>query len=214
MKNIKLIASLLVSIFLFSFLVTGCSKKVTAKECAQIFWEMNTTHDMSNISKINLKEKDGQAAINKDINEAKASLKETFTEAQMKFTDAQLEDVCNALIEAYSKLTVKIEEVSNDGNKAEIKFITTYFDMNALDEKASNDALDVIISLGLTDQTEIINRFSELYIKNLITEFKNVSISTNTTEKTYTFVNNGEFWAPEDKTNFGTSIGQFITNQI
>ena len=214
MKNNKFIALLLTSILFLSLIVTSCSKEATAQECAQVLWDMNVRRDISNISKIGLKEEDGKAVLNNDIIEAKEELRETFVDAEMKFTDKQLEDVCNSLLESYNKITVKVEEVSNDGKKAEIKYTTTYFDLVTLDEKASNDAVKSSEELGLTNETEIINKFSELYIQNLIYEFKNVTVSTDTKEKTYTFLKKGTIWIPEDKTNFGTSIGQFITNQI
>ena len=117
-------------------------------------------------------------------------------------------------LESYGKVTVKVEEVSNDGKKAQIKYTTTYFDLATLDEKASTDAVKSIEGLGITNETEVINKVSELYIQNLIYEFKNVTVSTDTKQKTYTFVKEGTVWIPEDKTNFGTSVGQFITNQI
>lgn len=214
MKNKNFITLLLISILLFSLIVTSCGKKVTAQECAQVIWDLNIKHDISNISKIGLKEEEAKTTLNNDIKEAKEELRETFIDADMKFTDNQLEDVCSALLESYSKITVKVEEVSNDGKKAEIKYITTYFDLTVLDEKASTDAVKSIEELGLTNETEILNKFSELYIQNLIYEFKNVTVSTDTKERTYTFLKEGTVWVPEDRTNFGAKIGQFITNQI
>jgi hypothetical protein len=214
MKNIKKISLLLTSILLLSLIITDCSKEVTAQECAQVFWDMNVKRDISNISKINLKEEDGKNDLNNDMRVAKEELKDIFTDAGMKFTDKQVEDVCNALLESYGKVTVKVEEVSNDGKSAKIKYTTTYFDLATLDEKASNDAYKVIDVLGITDETEILNKYSELYIQNLINEFKNVTINKNNKEKVYTFLKEGTVWVPEDRKNFGTSIGQFITNQI
>ncbi|BCZ46604.1 hypothetical protein psyc5s11_26710 [Clostridium gelidum] len=60
-----------------------------------------------NISKINLKEEDGKNALSNDMKETKEELKEIFISAEMKFTDKQVEDVCNALLESYGKITVK-----------------------------------------------------------------------------------------------------------
>lgn len=216
MKNKKIITLILILIIilLFSLIVSSCGKKATAQECAQIIWDMNIKHDISNVSKIGLKEEEAKATLNNDIKKAKEELRETFIDADMTFTDRQLEDVCNALLESYSKITVKVEEVSNDGKKAEIKYITTYFDLTTLDEKSSIDAVKSIEALGITKEREVLNKFSELYIQNLIYEFKNVTISTDTKEKNYTFLKEGAVWIPEDKTNFGTSIGEFITNQI
>jgi len=214
MKNKKNILLLLISMLLLSLTVTGCGKEVTAQECAQVLWDMNVKRDISNVSKIGLKEEDGKKVLNKDIKAAKDELTEIFTDAEMKFTDKQVEDVCSALLESYGKVNVKVEEVSNDGKKSEIKYTTTYFDLVTLDEKASTDAVKSIEGLGITNETEVANKFSELYIQNLIYEFKNVAVSKDTKEKTYTFLKEGMVWVPEDKTSFGTSIGQFITNQI
>src|SRR5471030_1779748 len=200
MKNEKFTALLLVSMLLLSFVVTGCGKDVTAQECSQVLWDINVKRDISSASKLNLKEEDAKASVDKDMIQAKEALKESFTDAQINFTDAQLEDVCNGLLEAYGKITVKIEEVSNDGKKAQIKYTTTYFDLSALDEKAANDALSSVQSSVLTDETQLTNKFSELYIQNLISELKNATISTDTKDKTYTFVKQGKVWIPEDTT--------------
>lgn len=214
MRNEKFISLILASILLLSLIVTGCSNKVTAQECAQVFWDMNVKRDISNISKINLNEEDGKNALTNDMKAAKEELKEIFIDAEMNFTDKQVEDVCNALLESYGKITVKVDEVSNDGKKAEIKYTATYFDLATLDERASTDAVSLIEVLGIKDETEVINKYSEFYIENLIHELKNSTVSTGTKEKTYTFLKAGLVWVPEDKANFGTSIGQFITNQV
>ena len=40
MKNKKFTALVLITMLLLSCVVTGCGKKFTAKECAQIYWEI------------------------------------------------------------------------------------------------------------------------------------------------------------------------------
>lgn len=214
MKNKKFTSLILVAMLALSLLVTGCGKKITSQESAQVLWDMNVKHDTSNVSKIGMKDEDAKKAIDNDMSKAKESLKTTFTQSQLKYTDAQLDDVCNALLTAYGKMTVKIDEVSNDGKKAQVKFNTTYIDLNAIDEKAANDALQKVQSSGITNQSEFMDKASEEYINNLVNALNNVTPSSDTKEKTYAFVKEGNTWLPEDKTNFGTSLGQLITNQI
>lgn len=214
MKNKKFAILLLVTILLLSLIGTGCGKKVTAQECAQVLWDMDIKHDTSNISKLKLKEQDGKDAIDKDMKNAKDKLRQGFTVNQIKFTDAQLDDVCNALSDAYGKANVKIEEVSNDDKTAQIKYTTTYIDIGQLAKKASDDALTSVKSSGITDKSQAVDKFSELYIQNLITQLKNPAISTDTKDKTYKFVKKDNVWLPEDATTFGESLGQLVTNQI
>lgn len=216
MRNCRRTFAIIVSLMFSILIISGCSQNnnsFTAKECATVYYEVNIKHDITNVNKINLSENEGQASIQKEIKEAKASLRDTFEESQMKFTDAQLEDVCTALISAYKKTNVTIKELSNNGKKAEIQFESTYFDLSLLNENASNKTLDAIVASGLTDQNEIIEKFSEVYINNLIYEFQNAAINSDTKTKNIMFQKKGNIWVPEDENNFGIDLGKLVTNQ-
>lgn len=213
MKNKKFTALLLVSILVLSCVVTGCGKQITPKECAQIWWEI-AFNDMSNVSKVNITEEQSKTILEKSTEKNLSTLKTTFTSQGLTVTDEQIKEYFEAVIEASKKATVTIEEVSNDGKTAQVKYKTTYIDANKMATKAANEAVESVKALGLTNQKEAMAKYSELVIKNLITEFKNATFSEDTNEKTYTFTKKDKIWAPENQETLSTELGGLIAGKI
>ncbi|BCZ44942.1 DUF5105 domain-containing protein [Clostridium gelidum] len=213
MKNKKFTALLLITMLLLSCVVTGCGKEFTAKESAQIYWELGSG-DISNISKINMKEEDAKADIEKNKAEGIKTLKTQYAAQGLTSTDEQMTKILDAANELVKKATVTIEEVSNDGKAAQIKYKTTYVDMTKLGTKAGNDALESVKALGLTDQKQAMDKYSELSLENLANELKNATFSEDTKEKNYTFTKKDKFWVPEgDQKQFIQNLGQLVAGQ-
>lgn len=214
MRNKKFTALLLASLLSLSLVFLGCGKKVTAQECAQVLWDINVKFDTSNVSKLNAKEEDVQALLEKSKKEEKVNLKNTYTAAGLTVTDEQIDQIYTGVVNAVGKTNVKVEEVSNDGQTADIKYITTYVDEGKLDKKASEEAFAMVQALNLTSQKEALEKLSEVYMANLLNELKNVSISGETKEKVYKFVKKDKIWLPEDQEKFAEDITKLVTNQI
>lgn len=213
MKNKKFTALLLVSILLLSCVFTGCGKEITPKECAQVWWEI-AFNDMSNVSKINITEEQSKTILEKSTEKNLSTLKTTFTSQGLIVTDEQIKEYFEAVTEASKKATVTIEEVSNDGKTSQVKYKTTYIDANKMATKAANEAVESVKALGLTNQKEAMTKYSELVIKNLITEFKNATFSEDTNEKTYTFTKKDKIWAPENQETLSIELGGLIAGKI
>ena len=213
MKNRKFTALLLVTMLLLSLVVIGCGKEFTAKESAQIYWELGSG-DMSNISKINMKEEDAKADIEKNKQEGIKTLKDQYAAQGLTSTDEQMAKIYDAANELVKKATVTIEEVSNDGKTAQIKYKTTYVDEEKLGTKARNDALESVKALGFTDQKKAMDKYSELLIENLTNELKNATFSEDTKEKTYTFTKKDKVWVPDgDPKEFVKNLGELVSGQ-
>ena len=213
MKNKKFTALLLITMLLLSCVVTGCGKEFTAKESAQIYWDLGSG-DISNISKINMKEEDAKADIEKNKAEGIKTLKTQYAAQGLTATDEQMTKILDAANELVKKATVTIEEVSNDGKTAQIKYKTTYVDMIKLGTKAGNDALESVKALGITDQKQAMDKYSELFLENLANELKNATFSEDTKEKTYTFTKKDKVWVPEgDLKEFIQNLGQLVAGQ-
>ena len=213
MKNKKFTALLLITMLLLSCVVTGCGKEFTAKESAQIYWELGSG-DTSNISKINMKEEDAKADIEKNKEEGIKTLKDAYAAKGLTATDEQIAKFYDVASELVKKATVTIEEVSNDGKTAQIKYKTTYIDAAKLGTKASNDAAESVKALGLTNQKEAMDKYSELLLENLVNEYKNATFSEDTKEKTYTFTKKDKIWVPEgDEKEFVKNLGGLVAGQ-
>lgn len=213
MKNKKFTALLLLTMLLLSCVVTGCGNSITAKECAQIFWDMGVEYDTSNVSKLNRKEEDEKVNIEKVKETEKDTLKNAYTAQGLTVTDEQMAEFYNATLELFKKATVTIEEVSNDGKKAEIKYKTTYVDITKIATKASTEAVESVKTLGLTNQKEIKDKYSELVMKNLVNEVKNATFSEDTKERTYTFTKQDKIWVPDNQETFGKKLGELVSGQ-
>ncbi|WP_160689712.1 DUF5105 domain-containing protein [Clostridium sp. C2-6-12] len=212
MKNKKFTVLLLVTILLLSCVVTGCGKKITPKECAQVWWEI-ACNDMSNVSKINITEEQSKTILDNSNKKNLSSLKTAFTSQGLTVTDEQVKEYFDAIGEAAKKATVTIEEVSNDGKTSQVKYKTTYIDANKIGTKAANDAAESVKALGLTNKKDVMNKYSELFVKNLTNEFKNATFSEDTNEKTFTFTKKDKIWVPENQETLSTELGSLISGK-
>lgn len=214
MKKKKSIILMLVTVLLFSFAVIGCGDKITPKESAQILWDVKLKGDVSGIEKLGGKDGDGQKLLDASKKSEMQLLKTNLTSSGLKATDEQLELVYNALMEACAKNTVTIEETSKSGDSAEVKIKCTYIDETAMDQKAADDAVKAAQGLGITNQSELLKKVTELYIENLVNEFKNAEVSSDTVEKTFTFKKDKSgYWMPDSPSDFIVNISKMATNQ-
>lgn len=212
MKNKKFTSLVLVMVLLLSCVVTGCGKSITPKECAQVYLEM-AMYDTSNATKLNMKVDEAKAKNDKMIESDKKKLKDAYTAQKLTVTDAQIDAFFNATTEVLKKASVTIDEVSNDGKKAEIKYKTTYIDMTKIATKAANDALATAQASGITNQKELMAKYSELFMGNLVDGIKNATFSTDTKEKTYTFTKTDKVWIADKQDTLGLELGALISGQ-
>ncbi|WP_297427230.1 hypothetical protein [Clostridium sp.] len=213
MKNKKFTTLLLAAMLILSCVVTGCGKSITPKECAQVWWEM-AYNDISNASKLNIKDEEAKAILEKSTQQNISKLKTEYAAQGLTITDDQATEIYNAVNDLGKKANVTIEEVSNDGKTAQVKYKSNYVDMVAIGKKASNDAAESVKTLGITDKKELMNKYSEVLLKNLVNELKNATFSTDTKELTYTFTNQNKVWVPENQEDLSTKLGMLISGQV
>ena len=214
MKNKKSIILTLITILLFSFVVIGCGEKVSPKESAQILWDVKINGDVSGIEKLGGKDDDGQKLLDASKKAEMQLLKTNMTASGLKVSDEQLESIYSAILEACNKNSVTIEEVSKSGDSAEVKIKCTYIDEVAIDEKAADDAVNAVQNLGITNESELLKKGTELYIDNLINGLKNAEVSSDTVEKTFAFKKDGNgYWMPDSPSDYITNIAKMATNQ-
>lgn len=95
-----------------------------------------------------------------------------------------------------------------------MKVTCTYIDETGIDQKAADDAVDEVQGLGITSQSELLNKATELYINNLVEGFKNAEPSTETVSKTFAFKKDkAGYWMPESSTDYILGISKMATNQ-
>lgn len=214
MKKRKSIILTLVTLILFCLTIMGCGDKVTPKESAQILWNARLKQDISNIEKLGDIGKEWQEALEVSKKAEIQLLKTNIEASGVKYTDEQLELVYDVMMEACAKNIVTIEETAKEKDSAEVNVKCTYIDEAAINKKAVDNAIKSLQSLGITKQNELVKKATELYMENLIYEFKNAEVSSETVEQTFKFKKdeNG-YWMPELTTDYIVAISKMATNQ-
>lgn len=213
MKNKKFTSMLLVAMLLLSCVVTGCGKSITPKECAQVWWELSFD-DTTNVSKLKMKEAEVKSQIEESNKKEISKLKRSFSAEGMTITDEQVKAFYNAMIEVSKKATVTIDEVSNDGKIAEVKYKSNYIDMNQIATKAIEDAIASVQELGLTSEKEIQNKYAELFMKNLTDGIKNAKFSDDTKEVTYKLTKKDGIWTPDNQEDLADKLNDLFLGEI
>ncbi|MBU3107936.1 DUF5105 domain-containing protein [Clostridium gasigenes] len=213
MKNLKKNLIILMIIFMFPTLLVGCKTKVTPAESAKIWFDFGVKGDKSGLSTIGATE--AQVSALKDLQEStyKKELKSGFEISGLKIEDAQVDQIFKAYMEALNKVSVTTEVVSEKGESSEVKISSTYINLVALSEKAGTDAVNEFKNSTITNQEELTNKISEVFINNLIKEFKNAVPSDSPKELTSTFVIKEKIWVPENEVEFGESAAKLATGQ-
>ncbi|AVP62809.1 DUF5105 domain-containing protein [Clostridium sporogenes] len=191
-------------------MVIGCSSKpkVGADETAKILFDFYIKGDKEALTKIDLP-KDKIEEISKMQKERTIqTLKTNFTTQGVKVSDEKIKQIYTARVEALKKLSAKAEIVSQNDESATVKIKMTYINEVALDEKAGKDAAEEIKKSNITDRQEAINKGIDIYIQNLIKEYKNVKPSSDMKEQTSKFVIKDKTWMPEDNNGFALGIGK------
>ncbi len=213
MKNLKKNLIILMIIFMFPTLLVGCKTKVTSAESAKIWFDTVIKGVTSDLSSIGATE--DEVSTLKDLQEStyKKELKNGFEISGLKIEDAQVDQIFKAYMEALNKVSVTTEVVSEKGESSEVKISSTYINLVALSEKAGTDAVNEFKNSTITNQEELTNKMSEVFINNLIKEFKNAVPSDSPKELTSTFVIKEKMWVPENEVEFGEAVAKLATGQ-
>ncbi|GAA0078641.1 hypothetical protein UT300005_30200 [Clostridium sp. CTA-5] len=194
-------------------MLTGCgSKGLTAVESAGILFDMYIKQDKSKAEKLPLKKEEIESILEQENKALKAKIKSNFTTAGLKISDEDLDKVCKAQLAAMAKVTSSIELVSEKDGISEVKVKSTYVDILGADNKAGEDAANVVEKSGITDQQELLNKVTTEYINNLINELNSLEPSTDTKEKTFKFKKDekSKVYLPENIVEFSVGICEDI----
>ncbi|NKF06640.1 DUF5105 domain-containing protein [Clostridium gasigenes] len=213
MKNLKKNLIILMIIFMFPTLLVGCKTKVTSAESAKIWFDTVIKGVTSDLSSIGATE--DEVSTLKDLQEStyKKELKNGFEISGLKIEDAQVDQIFKAYMDALNKVSVTTEVVSEKGESSEVKISSTYINSVALSEKAGTDAVNEFKNSTITNQEELTNKMSEVFINNLIKEFKNAVPSDSPKELTSTFIIKDKIWVPENEVEFGEAVAKLATGQ-
>ncbi|MDP4146766.1 MAG: DUF5105 domain-containing protein [Bacillota bacterium] len=217
MRNIKKGLVLLMSLVLITVIFAGCKSKPKMEPdlAALGYYNFIVKGDKSDLPKIKGIDSKAEEAIKADKETFSNEIKSAFKAAGLPVNDSQVEDVYKAAMESLKQVSSSLVIVSHDENSADIKIKTTYIDMKALCEKASENAVKEIKSEATVakDEQQLKNKASEIFINDIIREFKNANPSDTTKEKTFKFIIEDNYWVPKDEKQFGLDISNMVIGQ-
>lgn len=197
-KRILVLGALLMSCMIF----VGCDKAPTPDESAKMLYEFYVQEDMSNIALLGITEEEANKIIEGGIENFKEDIRGSFKEYELEADEAKLSQLIDARTELEKQLEVTTEIVSQEGKKAEIKLSTTYFDEEAISNKASLDAVASMETSEITDEKEFLEASLTAYLDNVILGFQEAEIQPEKVSMTATFVKEGIYWLPEEEQQF------------
>ncbi|SFD35790.1 hypothetical protein [Clostridium uliginosum] len=217
MKKAKRILPLLLTTLLFSCVIlTGCGKKeIKAVESAQILFDLYVKQDTTNVEKITLTKEEADSVIKVEKQAIKGLISNNFENYKVTITDEELDSIVEKQLTAMSKITPEIELVSEKDGISEVKVKSKYIDLVGADEKAVDDAIKKFKNSGITDETELLTKMKNEYLKNIINELDNIQVSEDTKEETYKFKKDkrSNVWIPKNLVEFELGICDLIQKQ-
>ncbi len=209
----KFCSFLLFMCFSIAFL-SGCTEpKKNAADSIKAIYELYILGDTKGITSLGMTEE--------DINAAKetydASLKETiranFSASGQEIEEDVLEELCEARKAALAKMSATAEVVSESEGKATVVVHTTYFNEFNLDEDAYYSARETAQQSNFPTTEERQVFLMDIYSKNLIEAYRNVTPSEKTIDITVDCVIQNNTWVPANMSSFGSDLALAITGQ-
>ena len=209
----KFCSFLLFMCFSIAFL-SGCTgPKKNAADSIKAIYELYILGDTKGIASLGMTEE--------DINAAKetydASLKETiranFSASGQEIEEDVLEELCEARKAALAKMSATAEVVSESEGKATVVVHTTYFNEFNLDEDAYYSARETAQQSNFPTTEERQVFLMDIYSKNLIEAYRNVTPSEKTIDITVDCVIQNNTWVPANMSSFGSDLALAITGQ-
>lgn len=209
----KFCSFLLFMCFSIAFL-SGCTgPQKNAADSIKAIYELYILGDTKGITSLGMTEE--------DINAAKetydASLKETiranFSASGQEIEEDVLEELCEARKAALAKMSATAEVVSESEGKATVVVHTTYFNEFNLDEDAYYSARETAQQSNFPTTEERQVFLMDIYSKNLIEAYRNVTPSEKTIDITVDCVIQNNTWVPANMSSFGSDLALAITGQ-
>lgn len=213
MKKFKKMA--VISLALCVLFIVGCSakEKLTPDITVTSLFNLYIKGDKEAVAKMKISKEDVDAIAKIQKDTTISSVRNNLKAAGLEVKEEKLEEFYNVRAETLKKLTCTSEILSQTKDSAEVKVKSTYIDEVAIDEKAANDALEAVKQMGLTDENEVVSKFGDEYIKNLVMGYQSATPSQDTKEKTFKITKQHGVWLPESMVEFGNGIGVIASGQ-
>lgn len=192
-------------------ILTGCGiPKPTAVDSVKAIYELYIQRNTEGARKLGLTEAEISNALSLYDHALSNTIRQNFSASGLEINSETIDTICQARIEAFSKMTATYTLVSEKDGTAVVTLDTTYFDEAALDTNAAYDAREAADEAGFTDYEEYLKFIMETYTNNLIESYQKVTPSQDTKQISVTCSIFNNTWLPSDMAAFGGALGRAV----
>ena len=156
---------------MLSFAIVSCkTDTISADQTAGALYNLYVLSNGDECKKLGITDEEIQQVLDTQKSESIKATRLNFTKGGLPITNAELEEIYKAQLEALKKLTPTIKIESEDKDKVVVKISTTYIDLIGADTKAAEEAISEATKSGKTSKSDI----SKIYIKHLIENIKGI----------------------------------------
>lgn len=208
------ILPLVLAVCLFIALLSGCGReKPTAADSVKSIYDLYIRRDYSGVKALGMTEENVNAALAAYDSALSESIRSNFSASGMEIDDDTVEELCQARINALSKMEADFVVTSEEGSQAVVTVSTTYFNESKLDAEAGYAAREEADAAGFSDYSLYLDFIMEKYTQNLIKGYQAVTPSEDTKDITVTCIIINNTWLPQDMASFGKQLSLAILGQ-
>ncbi|MEY8391001.1 hypothetical protein AALA98_06470 [Lachnospiraceae bacterium 45-W7] len=191
---------------------TGCgSTETDAADSVKAIYDLYILGDTRGISSLGMTDEDISHAQKTYDNSLKEMIRTNFADSGQEIDEDTLEELCLVRKEALAKMSASVEITEETDGRATVVIHTTYFTESSLDADAFYDAREEALQQSFTDSKERQIFLMNAYTRNLITAYRNVTPSSDTTDITVECVIQNKTWVPANMSSFGSDLALAIT---
>lgn len=193
----KKISKVLILVMILGLFVTGCAPKVSLQERAQLYFELYANLDLTRFDEFGEFEVEGKLytkeQAEKDITDSAIEwLTEIDKALEVTSTDAQKQQFIEDFKAANKRVTANIEIVSEEKDKAVVKYTVNPIDINPIYEKAN----DYLYNKAMEDSSIADDdvKYHEMYLKEFGRLLREDPLSSDTKTAEVSFVVSNMEW--------------------
>lgn len=187
-------------------LMVGCNKDIAPDEMAQTLYNFYVQEDMTNIEQLGLTQEEAtditEGGIESFETELEEGLKDIAGEHEVTVQKENVKKAIEARRALEKKLTSEVEIISKEKNSAQIKLYTTYFNEEAIYDRASKELETRMEEAQIEEEDAFVQQCIDIYIEEIIKAYESAEISTDKKSILVEFTKQGDKWLPIDQQAF------------
>lgn len=200
--------------FFLCIALTGCNEpESTAATSVKAIYDLYILGETKGIESLGMTDTEIASVQTAYDESLKEIIRQNFSDSGQEIDEDVLNELCEARKEALAKMTATAEVTSESDGRATVVIHTTYFDEDSLDADAYYAARELTQETSFETPEEQQIFLMDNYTQNLITAYRNVKPSKDTTDITVDCVIQNNTWVPANMSSFGADLSQAVTGK-